>query len=236
MTDIHTHILPGMDDGARDVSESLAMLRMEAEQGVRVVVLTPHYYHRCESVTDFLSRRQAAWDRLTQAIEQLPRDEQDKLPTLYPGAEVAWQSDLLDCSDLDRLCLGGGKYMLVELPLTPWTRQTIRQLYELMTCYGITPVIAHLERYLDDQSPKVVDRLLELDVPTQISCDVLEHVFARRRAMGLLRRRRAQIIASDCHDPVDRPPRMKRAFSLLERKLGREHTAELLEQAKLLLG
>lgn len=236
MTDIHTHILPGVDDGAGDVDESLAMLRLEAEQGVRTVVLTPHFYIKRESVKDFLARRQAAWDKLSHAIGQLPQDEQDKLPALYLGAEVAWQSDLLDCPDLSQLCLGGGKYMLVELPFTPWTGQIIRQLYELMTCHGITPVIAHMERYLDDQSSKVVERLLDLDIPVQISCDVLERVFRRRKAMKLLRCRRAHLIASDCHDCTTRPPRMEQAVSVLTGKLGREHVEEILEQATILLG
>lgn len=236
MTDIHTHILPGMDDGARDAEQSLAMLRMEARQGVRAVVLTPHFYPKREAVESFLSRRAAAYQRLTQAIGQLPEADRTTLPALYLGAEVAWQSDLLDCPDLTDLCLGGGKYMLVELPFTPWNSDLIRQMYELMACFGITPVIAHLERYLDDQNSEMVEKLLKLDIPIQISCDVLEHFFRRRKAMKLLRRRRAHLIASDCHDCTDRPPRMEQAAAELRRKLGREHTEELLDLANTLLG
>ena len=236
MIDIHTHILPGMDDGARDPEESLAMLQMEAEQGVRTVVLTPHFYYKRESVPDFLTRRQASYDRLTRAMAQLPQEEQDKLPGLRLGAEVAWQSDLLDCPDLSGLCLGGGKYMLVELPFTPWNRQTIRQLYELMTCHGITPVIAHLERYLADQSREITEKLLDLDLPVQISCDILSHVLQRRKAMKLLRSGRAQLIATDCHNCTGRAPDMAHALTILEAKLGREYIPELQEMARSLLG
>ena len=231
MTDLHTHILPGMDDGAADVEQSLAMLAMEAEQGVTRVALTPHFYPKREAMTDFLARRQAAYDRLTEAMALLPEEERDKLPRLYLGAEVAWQSDLLDCPDLSALCLGGGKYMLVELPFTAWNRQTVRQLWELMACHGITPVIAHLERYLADQSSRMVDSLLELDVPVQISCDILGHVFARRRAMKLLRSGQAHLIASDCHNCTSRAPNMAQGLSVLTAKLGRERAEELQELA-----
>ncbi len=228
MTDLHTHILPGMDDGAVDVEQSLAMLAMEAEQGVTRVALTPHFYPKREAMTDFLARRQASYDRLTEAMALLPEGERDKLPRLCLGAEVAWQSNLLDCPDLSALCLGGSKYMLVELPFTAWSRQTVRQLWELMTCHGITPLIAHLERYLPDQSSKMVDSLLELDIPVQISCDILGHVFARRRAMKLLRSGQAHLIATDCHNCTDRAPNMAQALSILKAKLGREAAEELV--------
>ncbi|MBQ9973409.1 MAG: hypothetical protein IJP02_00440 [Oscillospiraceae bacterium] len=235
MTDLHTHILPGMDDGAADVEQSLAMLAMEAEQGVTRVALTPHFYPKRESVCDFLTRRQAAYDRLTEAISRLPETERARLPKMYLGAEVAWQSDLLDCADLSGLCLGDGRYMLVELPFTAWNRQTVRQLWELMACHGITPVIAHLERYLADQSSKMVDSLLELDIPVQISCDILGHVFARRRAMKLLRSGQAHLIATDCHDCSHRAPNMARGLSVLTAKLGRERVEELQEYARTLV-
>ena len=64
MIDFHTHILPGIDDGAKDVSVSAAMLEMEKEQGVNEIVLTPHYYGKFYSPTDFVRRRAAAYEKL----------------------------------------------------------------------------------------------------------------------------------------------------------------------------
>ena len=224
MTDIHTHILPGMDDGAVTPQDSLSMLRMEYEQGVRSVVLTPHFYPKRESVDCFLARRDAAYERLMQAIGQLPEAERGNIPELHLGAEVAWQSDLLEQDDLRPLCLGRSKNMLVELPFTPWNSALIRQLYELIACFGITPVIAHLERYLDAQSPKLVRKLLDLDIPVQISGAMFDHFWTRRKALKLLRSGRAQLVASDCHDCTDRPPNMRPAMTGVERRLG--HSAE----------
>ena len=231
MTDIHTHILPGVDDGAATVQDSLAMLRMEYEQGVRSVVLTPHFYPKRESIDRFLARRDAAFEQLSAAIAELPEEERAKLPELHLGAEVAWQSDLLELDELRPLCMGRSRNMLVELPFTLWNGGLIRQLNELMTCFGITPVIAHLERYLDDQDKKLVERLLALDIPVQISCAMFDSFFTRRKAMKLLRSERAHIVASDCHDCGNRPPNMAQAAAFLQRKLGRRESDRLLSCA-----
>ena len=80
MTDLHTHILPGMDDGARTVKESLKMLRMERSQGVDTVVLTPHFYRDYETPEHFLQRREESVRVLETVIGRLPESEQKKLP------------------------------------------------------------------------------------------------------------------------------------------------------------
>lgn len=222
MTDIHTHILPGVDDGAADPEQSLAMLRMEGEQGVERVVLTPHFYIKHESADRFLARRQEGWQRLEERLAWLEPEERSGLPDLVLGAEVAWQASVLDCPQLDSLCMGRSRYMLVELPFDRWTGQTIRQLNELMGFHGITPVLAHLERYLDIQDPKLIRQLLDLDVPVQISCAVLNSFWQGRKAVKLLRSGQAQLVASDCHNCDTRPPDMARGIEQLRRKVGRE--------------
>ena len=227
MTDIHTHILPEMDDGAATVEESLDMLRMEYEQGIDAVVLTSHFYPKREGLVSFLARRAESYEKLLQAIGQLPQSEQERLPDLYLGAEVAWQSDLLELDDLRPLCLGKSKYMLVELPFTVLNDSLIRQLYELMTCHGITPVIAHLERYLDGQSKKIVKKLIELDIPIQISSGMFESFFERRTALKLLRSDKAHVIASDCHDCEHRKPSLATALRYVERAFGHSCVDEM---------
>ena len=85
MTDLHTHILPGMDDGSPNTETSIAMLRAERDQGISTVVLTSHFYRSHERPSSFLKRRAAAMDQLQQAIEQLPQKERDSLPRLVLG-------------------------------------------------------------------------------------------------------------------------------------------------------
>jgi len=85
MVDIHTHILPGMDDGADSVDTSIAMLREQARQGVAAVVLTPHFYRERESMEHFLARRERALARLQAGLEVLPQQERETLPQLILG-------------------------------------------------------------------------------------------------------------------------------------------------------
>ena len=80
--DFHTHILPGMDDGAENESVSLQMLEMLKGQGIEIAVLTPHYYRDKNTVEEFLERRNASYNRLLQAAEN------KDIPEIMTGAEV----------------------------------------------------------------------------------------------------------------------------------------------------
>ncbi len=235
MIDLHTHILPGMDDGAKDVKTSLALLRMESAQGVGTVVLTPHFYRDREEPQHFLTRRASAAQALAAAIKALPEPEQNALPRLALGAEIAWVPHLADWSELPELCLGPSAYFLLELPFYPWTDQLINQLYELPGRTGLTPVLAHIERYLRSQKPQYLEAVLDLGFPVQVSAEPLLHLTQRGPVLRLLRTHRAQLVASDAHDPTTRPPNLGEAFQLLRRKLGEEksnyiesRTSELL--------
>ncbi|MDO4315099.1 MAG: hypothetical protein Q4C45_04925 [Oscillospiraceae bacterium] len=227
MTDLHTHILPGMDDGAKTVEMSLAMLRMERDQGVDTVVLTPHFYRDRESPEKFLSRRRAAGEALRDALESLPEEERKTLPRLAVGAEVAWMPNLADWPELPRLCLGRSRNLLLELPFSPWSGQMIRQIYDLMGRTGITPVIAHIERYLKIQKAEHIAEVLALGVPVQLSAEPLLHPLRRGRALKLLRGRQVQLLASDCHNTTVRPPNLGPAAEIVKSRLGAEKLASM---------
>ena len=69
MIDFHTHILPGMDDGSRDVHESIQALTLEDEQGVQEILLTPHFYAHIDKVSSFLERREALFSEINESTE-----------------------------------------------------------------------------------------------------------------------------------------------------------------------
>lgn len=236
MTDLHTHILPGMDDGARTADESLELLRMERDQGVDTVVLTSHFYRDREEPRRFLQRRQAAVERLTARLDSLPQEERETLPRLVLGAEVAWWPNLADCEELPELCIGNTRNLLLELPFTPWNDRVLHQTYDLFGHTGITPVIAHLDRYLKIQKKERIQEVLSLGVPVQVGTDILLAPLHRRRALKLLRGGWVHSIASDCHNREHRPPQLARAAEMLERKLGREWAVEILNRADELAG
>jgi len=231
MTDLHTHILPGLDDGAKTVEESLRMLRMERSQGVDTVVLTPHFYRDRENPKRFLQRRREAVIALGSRVLELSEEERNALPNLFLGAEVAWWPTLAEWDELPELCIGGTKNLLLELPFTPWSEKMVDQLHELYGRTGITPVIAHLERYLKLQRPEHIEEILSLGFPVQISADALLRPLARGRALKLLRQGQARIVASDCHNCETRKPNLAQAMKVLEGKLGNEPCVSLIKQA-----
>ena len=222
MTDLHCHILPGMDDGAKSVDISTQMLRMQAEQGMDAVVLTSHFYRHHEDPNRFLRRRKAAMEALQEAMEQLPEEERNTMPRLLLGAEVQWVPNLEDLVDLSRFCIGTTKNLLLELPFRVWSDNMVNQIYDMMGHTGITPVIAHIERYMKTQRRDLVEAVFDLGVPVQISAELLLHPFSRGQALRLLRSGRAQFIASDSHNLDSRQPNMGPAVAVLQKKLGGE--------------
>lgn len=236
MTDLHTHILPGMDDGAGTVDESLALLRMEWQQGVDAVVLTPHFYRDRENPRHFLRRRQEAAMVLEERIMGLPEEERAALPQRILGAEVAWAPNLADWEEISRLCIGNTKNLLLEMPFIQWDERIINGLYDFIGRTGITPVIAHLERYLKLQRPERIQDMLSLGVPVQISGAVLLQVLGRGPAIKMLRKRKTFLLASDCHSCGRRPPNLAAATEVVRRKLGDDSAERLIAVAKELAG
>ena len=222
MTDLHTHILPDMDDGARSVEEALLMLQAQAKQGVDTVALTPHYYGREESIKSFLARREAAFQTLSKAAEG-----QD-IPQMILGAEVAWAPNMSEWPEVEKLCYQGTRVLLVELPMTPWTDATFRQLYKLENRWGITPMIAHFDRYFRCQKDRNIHRLLETGYPIQISAGSLFRLWGRSKPMAMLKYCDGLLI-SDCHNMEDRSPNIGSAMHIVARSLGRVTAVQLAD-------
>ncbi len=232
MTDLHTHILPGVDDGAENSETSINMLRMERDQGIDTVVLTPHFYCEEESPERFLKRRQASFDRLQFKISELPEEERNSLPQLKLGAEVTWWPNMANCEELSELCIENTKTLLLEMPSGPWNRQVFDEVYNLMGKTGITPVIAHIDRYLNDQHPGCIMELLDIGTPIQLGSEAVLNPWRRRKAINLVKHGLVHMIATDCHDCTRRPPNMKYAIEILQKKVGKEAVDSILQYAK----
>ena len=220
MTDLHTHILPGMDDGARSVEISLAMLREEAAQGVDTVTLTPHYYRDRESSGSFLNRRAQAVETLESTIAALPESERAALPARVLAAEVTWVPNLVDCSNLRALCYQGTDAFLLELPMQPWYDGLFSQLYDLINVTGLTPIIAHIDRYWSSQKPQRLSELYALGLPMQLSAEALLRFPTRGRALKALQSGQVQYLMSDCHSMNSRKPNLAPALAVVGKRLG----------------
>lgn len=223
IVDFHTHVLPGIDDGSGSVEESLAMLRMEAAQGIRRVVATPHFYAQVDAPKPFLERRAAAVSRLLEAMEAFP-----ELPRLSVGAEVHYFSGISDADILPELAIDGGRYVLVEMPMTVWTDRMYRELENIHGHFGLTPIVAHVDRYIGPmQTYGIPERLMELPVLVQANAAFFQRFTTKRMALRMLAEGQIHLLGSDCHDLKTRPVNLAQTVDLIEKKLGREAIARI---------
>lgn len=218
LTDFHSHILPCVDDGSQSIAESVALLELEAQQGIKRVVLTPHFYPVNESPADFLARRNAAFAQLLEAVG----DRRD-LPHLTIGAEVAYYIGMSKSEELPLLTIEGTDCILIEMPPAPWPKSVWRELRDIREEWGLTPIIAHIDRYIRPlRTFGIPHRLVEAEVLVQANGNFFLRRETERMAMEMLKRGQIHLIGSDCHNLALRRPNVGLAAEKIERKLGRE--------------
>ncbi len=225
--DLHSHILPGMDDGCQTVEESVQLLRTCYAQGVRKICATPHYYP-VESVQDFLVRRDQAEAELYRALEK----ETGPMPEICMGAEVAYRPGICHQEDLNALCIGNSQYLLLEMPFHPWGEEVIRTVRSICNVRGIIPILAHIERYLPMQKKETLERILDQDILVQMNAARLLHISCRGQARRLLNNGTVQLLGSDCHNSTSRPQNMGRAVAYLQKKGMDEILMELARRSR----
>ena len=224
MIDTHSHILPGIDDGARDRTESIEFVREAVRQGVTVIYATPHScdgVYNCER--DVICR---AWRQLVEEVRQENLDIR-----VMPGSEIRLNPDLVNLLDEGHLLTLGdsGAFLLLELPAMFITAGLIRIIQQLRE-RGVTPIIAHAER-----NPMLVKQLeLVLDLSgagarLQVTAGSLTGDYGRiifKAARQMVETGRVFCLGSDIHP--NRKYRMKAAAKTLEKWIGRKDTVKLL--------
>lgn len=229
MLDFHSHILPKIDDGSRSCEESIAMLKMLKEQGVNTVALTSHYLAMDESPQMFIDRRTHAYQKLVSAIEK----SGEQLPELLLGAEVYYYPGICKMEELKLLTLENSNMLLLEMPMAPWGKFTVRELVELAESSDIQIVIAHIERSIKFQSKDTINRLLECGILFQVNASFFISMSTRRKALKMLRLGQIHFIGSDCHNIKHRPPKIGEAVAIIENKLGTELLDDMTQEQKL---
>lgn len=228
--DFHSHILPGIDDGSKDISMTHQMLRASAEQGTDIMVATPHFYPTNTTPDKFLQQRAAA-------AEQLRALEDEGLPRVYLGAEVAFFNGISRMEQLEELCIEGTELLLLEMPFGTWSQETLREVERIGT-RGVTPIIAHLDRYLSfhKHHKAVLEELTDLPLYVQINVESLEMWRMRGSICKLFQANRAHLLGSDCHNTTSRPAGLAQGRERLRRKLGEEILDEMDACGAYLLG
>ena len=219
--DLHTHILPGIDDGARSAEESISMLGESKKQGVVACVATPHcILHESGDIERFLHARDEAHGRLVYAIESAGCD----IPEIYLGGEVYLDNNITKNFDgVERLCFDGTNYILVELPRQRLDRRMTEWIFEL-TINGLNPILAHVER----TSLKELDEIgiWDLDITFQINAEAFLSFSSRRRLKRIFAHDKNFVIGSDMHNITSRPQCMLRAKEISQKKF-HKITAEM---------
>ena len=209
IADMHTHILPKVDDGSPDVDTSVRMLDAMYEQGVRRVVATPHFYANHDSPQRFLDRRAAAAEKL-KAVWKWP-DMQLRI-----GAEVHYFDGISDCEALKDMAIEGTNLILVEMQSAPWSERCFDELLGIRQKQGLIPVIAHLDRYITPlRQFGIPQRLAQLPVLVQINTESLLQRWSRGMVLRLLREGQVHMLGSDCHSMGSRKPNLAAGWKVL---------------------
>lgn len=195
MTDAHIHILPKIDDGAKSVEMSHKMLEMLKSQGVEQIYATPHFYaHREKSVADFLKKRQKAYERMGSPKE------------IHLGAEIAIEHGISEIPDIEKLAFEGTSLILLEFPYTSYAPWMEEEIYNISMEYKLTPVIAHIHRYLNLFSKEQMESVLKMNAVFQVNNEAFGYFRQRRFVKKLLKDGYPIIFGSDSHDLTDRKP------------------------------
>ena len=228
MIDLHTHILPGLDDGARDMEEALDMARMAVEDGIQAVVATPHLLRSTSELLD------------SRIVKKIKRSLEKELLSggiplkVYLGAEVHISHNLMETIHRHRqeLVLNEGSYMLLEFPADHLYSDVGRLFFDLMT-EGITPVIAHPERNsVLARYPEKMAEFIVTGVRCQINSGSLLGVYggaSKEAAWNFLESRCVHFLASDCHSTRSLVPHLGKAAGLIREKLGEKTARALVE-------
>lgn len=198
MIDVHTHILPGIDDGANDKEESFCLIEMLKKQGVTGIICTPHFNAATSSMADFIENRKKAFQSLS-----------DTDIKLIKASETYYHDYLFHYNDLTPLCIEKTNYLLLELPLDKKDiSEYIKGIERLYYYYNVIPIIAHVERYkYIARSKRSLEYLKNLGCLFQMNTEtIINNKKCKRLVQFLLNNDYIDLLGTDCHNIGNRAP------------------------------
>lgn len=186
--DYHAHILPGCDHGCDCVETSLKQLAMASSVGIQTVYATPHFYPHKETIEEFLTKRNAADEKLKPYLTE-------SMPKVKLGAEVLICDGMEKITELNYLCREGTDELLLEMPFYRWPRSTWETLYLLCERNDIHIVIAHADRY----QPNDIEKLISDGIPLQLNVSGFSGLLHRKHCVSWVKNGHVKYIGSDIH-------------------------------------
>lgn len=210
MIDIHTHILPGVDDGAKDLEISLALLKEEIAQGVSTIYLTPHN-----------NKNTKTGPELKEKFQSFLLETKDLNVTLKLGSEIYYYHDMIkDLNEGRILTMDNTKKVLVEFSTRTET-DISEVVYELVRS-GYTPIIAHIERY-PYLSKYDYAEIKDNGALIQVNASSFKSFGSRRKMKYLLKNHLIDYVGSDCHNTGHRNVDFSHAVKYIKKKFPIEY-------------
>lgn len=224
--DIHSHILPGIDDGSRSHDMTMHMLEIAKAEGITTIVATPHHmpgkgYTSPEQIQDMVAQLQIEADNADMGIK------------ILPGNELFYREDLLDLLEEGRIMgMNGTDYVLVEFDVMaerPYIRNAMRNILGL----GYKPILAHAERYpaIFGKNYETIRILRKLGVLIQVNAasvtgavgkDIQNHI------RKLLKEELVDLVGTDAHTDRNRAPKVQECIGTLEKWCEPEYVEALM--------
>lgn len=223
--DVHCHLLPGIDDGSKNMEMTMKMIKIAYEEGIRHMITTPHYHpRRGEADADVID---GIFGQTRSMIRAVYPDME-----IYEGNEIYYRQDAKNMLKTGQLLtLAGSDYVLVEFSLSSGEADEMLDAVRELQMAGYLPVIAHIERYdrvLGDLQS--VEDLVEAGAYIQVNAGSVTGEAGgstKRFAKKLIKENLVHFVGSDAHDVMRRPPLLKKCAASIAKKFG-EDTAQQL--------
>lgn len=224
IADVHCHILPGVDDGAQTIEEACQMLKIAYEEGIRIIVMTPHHHPRrgMADITELKKKMRVVRDKIPEIGEDL---------RIFLGMEVFFREDILDEIEAGKIkLLGKSGYILVEFsPSDDFAY--IRNGLQKVQMKGCKVILAHIERYqcmLEDIH--YAEELIDMGVYIQVNSGSITGDSGRevkKYVKELMKNRFVHLVGTDAHSTERRRPKMKKAMSYVQKRFGNEYAEQI---------
>jgi protein-tyrosine phosphatase len=223
MIDLHTHLLPGWDDGAKDLAEANRMADIAREDGISTIGLMPHVFRMTMQTHDGVA--------LKARIQEFLRGPKPRGVELFRGAEVHVHADMIAHIKEFDLTINGSNYVFIEFPAQSLPGAITDLVYKMML-EGLIPIISHPERNLVfARSPEILYNLVRQGAIGQVTGQSITGEFGRhtqKAAERFLRHCLVHLIASDAHNAEARPPRLSAAVRRATKIVGSARAAAMV--------
>lgn len=225
--DIHCHIMFDVDDGSKNKEQSERMLQIAYEEGIRNIILTPHYNRRYWEVP-----KETIIEKF-HILEQYVNEKYDDM-TLYLGNEIFWGGDTLEDLKNRQICtMSGSRYVLVEF-MTNIPYLKIKKAVEALIQEDYIPILAHVERYeCIFEEPALAEELIEMGAYCQVNAESVtgdRGYKVKKVVKGLLKNDCVHFIATDAHRDDKRQPFIKNAYVYVAKKFGQDTADRIFKE------